>query len=76
MFLLLTKIEAKDFFLTENEFQDVLKEYGITLFNGFPVAPNKEVLEFLAIEGCVPGDIIEYSNVHHVYHNGYGEINP
>jgi len=76
MFLLLTKIEAKDFFLTENEFQDVLKEYGITLFHGFPTAPNKEVLEFLAIEGCVPGDIIEYSQVHHVYHNGYGDITP
>jgi len=76
MFLLLTKIEAKDFFLTENDFQAELDEHGITLFNGFPTAPNKAVLEFLAIEGCVPGDIIEYSQVHHVYHNGYGDILP
>ena len=76
MFLLLTKIEAKDFFLTENEFNDVLEEYGITLFNGFPTAANLHVLEFLAVEGCVPGDVIEYTNVHKIFHNGYGDILP
>jgi len=76
MFLLLTKISAKDFFLTENEFQDVLREYGINQFHGFPTAHNKEVLEFLAVEGCIPGDIIEYSNVHPVLHHGYGDITP
>ena len=76
MFLLLTKIEAKDFFLTENEFQDVLNEYGITLFHGFPTAHNISVLEFLAVEGCIPGDVIEYTNVHHILHKGYGDINP
>ncbi len=76
MFLLLTKIEAKDFFLTENEFQDVLDEYGIKLFNGFPTAHNLNVLEFLALEGCVPGDVIEYTNVHQILHKGYGDILP
>ena len=76
MFLLLTKIEAKDFFLTEKDFQAELDEHGIKLFNGFPIAHNKAVLEFLAIEGCVPGDIIEYSAVHKVIHNGYGDILP
>jgi hypothetical protein len=75
-YMLLAKVSAKDFFLTEREFQDVLKEHGLVLFHGFLTAPNEAALKWIAIEACIPGDIIEFNKVIPVNHEGYGEIYP
>ena len=75
-FMLLNAVSAKDFFLTENEYQDVLKEHGIESRNGFLTAPNREILEWVAIEACIPGEIAEIISITPVLHEGYGEIYP
>lgn len=75
-YMLLNQVSAKDFFLTETEFQDVLKEYGIWSIDGFLCAHNIEVLKAQAIEACIPGKIVEYTEIYPVNHEGYGEIYP
>jgi len=75
-YMLLAQVSAKDFFLTEREFKDVLKEHGLVLFHGFLTAPNIEALKWVAIEACIPGDIVEFTKIIPVNHEGYGEIYP
>jgi hypothetical protein len=75
-FMLLNQVSAKDFFLTENEYKDVLKEHGIWSIDGFLCAHNLEALKFAAIEACIPGKIVEYTEIYPVNHEGYGEIYP
>ncbi len=75
-FMLLNPVQAKDFFLTENEYQDVLKEHGIWSIDGYICAHNIDALKWVAIEACIPGKIIEYTEIYPVTHEGYGEIYP
>ncbi len=75
MFLLLNKIKASDFFLEEEEFQASLDEFGVKLHEGYPTALTRAALEFMAIEACIPGDIVEYTAITKVDHQGYGDIN-
>lgn len=75
-YMLLNRVEAKDFFLTESQFQDVLKELGIWSIDGFLCAHNIGVLKTQAIDACLPGKIVEVTAIHDVEHEGYGEIYP
>ena len=74
MYLLLNRIQASDFFLEEEEFEASLEEFGVTLHDGYPTAPVKAALEFMAIEACIPGDIVEVNSITTVDHDGYGGI--
>ena len=75
-FMLLNPVSAKDFYLTETQFQDVLEELGIWSMDGYLCAHNIEVLKGQAIEACIPGKIVEYTEIYPVNHEGYGEIYP
>jgi len=83
MFMLLAKVHPRDFGLTENEFLKALAEQGIQQYDtgdnteyGYLIANNPDSLIFAAIEGCIEGDIIEYTQTIKVEHDGYGDINP
>ena len=63
-FMLLEPVNAKYFGITENDFQDSLKEYGAWLIGDYICAHNKYVLDTIAMNAEISARVVEFLEVY------------